>query len=271
MFKALLNCLSISFIGLLLGEIALASTLGDEWTLVGSTVFPLPFNGAVMEGLTNDGKDFIVSTKNDIFAMPDDLSEIKYSLLNAIPEYLQKLGYNHLGDSTYYNEFIFFPVEEPTYTKPAIFVYEILNSSSIVFSTYKAQSCQAHMPWTAIDESTKILYSSEFSNVETLRMYSLDDDLKYVGDLEIDMKLDAVQGGAFYQGLLYLGVNHDDTIYSINITSGNVNAAMVQQRDKTAYEFEGITFLDLTEKGKGVMHNTGNRLTVQRMHHAEKK
>jgi hypothetical protein len=187
----------------------------------------------------------------------NDEFEVLFTLKDAIPHDLRKaFGYNHLGDCQYSNGLLYFPLEEPTYTNPAIFVYK-LTATSIEFVTYKSHNTQQHMPWVAMDPDTHLLYSSNYDNVTTLQVYN--EDLNYVTDLAIDAVLEKVQGGAFYEGFLYLGVNGQDTVYSVDTQTGHVSIAVVQtgENQDVEYEFEGLTFLDLREKGMGLMHNTG--------------
>jgi hypothetical protein len=229
-----------------------------EWAVSSSTAFPLNiFQLVIMEGLCNNGKNFIVNSKDQIFVMNDKF-EILYSLPDAIPHDLrQQYGYNHLGDCQFADGLIYFPLEEPTYTIPALFVYSLATDNSIEFVTYKAQSTQEHMPWVAMDPSSRLLYSSNYDNVSTIQIYN--ENLEFVKDLKIDMILDKVQGGAFYDNLLYLGVNGGDTVYTVDVSTGVVQTALIQTEpgSDAEYEFEGITFLDLRDKGMGLMHNTG--------------
>lgn len=239
----------------LMSSVALAAD--TTWAVSGSTPFPRDiFQLVIMEGLCNNGENFIVSSKDQLFVMNTDF-EILYSLHDAIPHDLRhSLGYDHLGDCQYSDGLLYLPLEEPTYTRPAIFVYK-LTASSIEFVTYKSQTAQAHMPWVAMNADTRLLYSSDYDNVSTIQIYNA--DLDFVEDLKIDSVLDKVQGGSFYEGLLYLGVNGGDTVYSVDVSTGAVTTALVQTEPGSGdeYEFEGITFWDLRHKGMGLMHNTG--------------
>lgn len=235
------------------------NVLGDDtWEVTSKSDFPKNFfQLVIMEGLCTDGSNFIVGTKDQIFLMTSDF-EVISSLTDAIPHSLREEGgYNHLGDCQFSNGLIYFPVEEPSYTKPAIFIYE-LHGSSIKYIASNAQSSQEHMPWIAMDSSSQLLYSSNYDNVTTLQVYNT--ALNFIKDVTLSTTLSKVQGGAFYEGLLYVGVNGGDTVFSIDVETGVVDVAMQQTEPGSddEYEFEGLTFLDLTEKGLGIMHNTGN-------------
>lgn len=252
------------------------SAVATQWTMVEPSYLPSNYLQLLIgEGLCNDGKHFILSAKDSIHLIDSITYATLYDSGDAIPHDLrQEHGYNHLGDCTYYNGFIYYAVEEPTFTKPAIFIYKLNvedEKYSIKFDAFKVAPGLHHMPWVALDTSTQILYSSEYSNTSTLYKYDAI-TLEFVGTLEISMTLDQVQGGAFYDkdGLLYVGANTKDTVYAINVTTGVVDIALVQGEDKE-YEFEGLTFLDLrdVDGGRGVMHNTGNHWFPDRIMHAE--
>ena len=73
-----------------------------------------------------------------------------------------------------------------------------------------------------------------------------------------------IQGGAFYEGELYLCTNIDDGIWKMNLQSGKVTFVLSDPIfEKFAYEMEGIDFWDLREKGLGVMHVFGNFMTMR--------
>jgi hypothetical protein len=252
---------------------------------------PFPNNSLkflIGEGLCNDGEHFFIGSKDQIHMVTAD-SDLNMLMSNydAIPHYLRAKGYNHLGDCQYADGRIYFPVEEPTYTNPAIFVYKV-TEFSIDFLTWSSTTAQSHMPWLAQNprgsngtDDSKWFYSSEYDNVSHLVVY--DESLRFLGKLvlvsadthENDILLMNVQGGAFYDidGLLYVGVNGGDTVYSINATSGETAVVFIQETPGSVdeYEFEGLTFLDLRTRGLGIMHNTGNHEQPARLHHAERK
>jgi hypothetical protein len=248
-------------------------TRADNWEVVGSSEFPLKqMQPLVFEGLCNDGEHFIMNTKSSIFIMNSTL-DVLQSTLNAIPEDLLVEGYNHLGDCVCdkNNGMVYYAVEEPTKTKPSIFVYN-LTTNGLIFIKEKSQTIQSHMPWVALDEVSGLLYSSEYDAVDQLRVYTAH-SLDYLYTLPLmgqAAPLDQVQGGAFYQGKLYLGVNGGDSVYEVNVTTGAMELSIRQVAEgNKEYEFEGLTFLNLRHEGKGMMHNTGNHLHPQVMIHAD--
>ncbi len=248
-------------------------SLADSWAVTGSTNFPPKTQPLVFEGLCNDGKNFIMNTKYSVFVMDTELN-ILHSTPNAIPNYLKEEGYNHLGDCScdVKSGLCYYAVEEPEKVKPSIFVYN-LTTTGVSFLKERHEPTQSHMPWVAIDISSAYLYSSEFDDVNQLRVYSAS-TLEYLETLPLSgdaIPLSGVQGGAFYDGKLYLGINKGDSIYEIDVSTGKSELALQQYEEgsRGEYEFEGITFLDLRANGKGLMHNTGNHIVPQAMIHSD--
>ena len=241
----------------------------STWEVVGSSsMSKMYMKPLIYEGLSNNGEHFIMNSKNNIFLINStDYSPIM-STINAIPNALREQGYNHLGDCQYYNGQLYFAVEESTFSCPSIFVYNV-HDDDFVFNRQMPQPVQSHMPWVAIDTDTissvasVYVYSSEFDNATELFAYD-SETLEFSHSVPLSITLSSVQGGAFYKGLLHVGVNTGDTVYSIDVSTGKVDTVVVQNPVESGhgrsdeYEFEGLTFLDLTHLGMGRMHNTGN-------------
>lgn len=254
-------------------SIAVTLSVADPWEVTGTTDFPKKLmQPLVFEGLCTDGKNFIMNTKYSIFIMDTDLNVLA-TTPSAIPANLLVEGYNHLGDCVCdESSLCYYAVEEPSKTKPSIFVYNLTNTG-LNFVKEKHERIQSHMPWVALDPATNYLYSSEFDEVGEMRVYSAT-TLEYLHSLPItgeDAPLNGVQGGAFYNGKLYVGINAGDSVYEIDVSTGQMQLAIQQYPEESSgeYEFEGLTFLDLRAEGKGLMHNTGNHLRPQVMIHAD--
>lgn len=249
------SMLSLVRIALLICTGAVLGT-AETWEEVGRSAFPSDsfLNVMVHEGLSNNGSHYIINSVNQIFLTTLDF-EIVLSNRDAIPHELRKTyQYNHIGDTQFTNGKLFGAVEEPTYTQPAIFVYNV-SETAIDFWKYAVMPQQRHAPWVA--QHGSLLYSSEYNAVTELHTYDAQ-SLEYQGPISLSMTLDEVQGGAFYRNALYLGVNHHNAVYKVDTISGEVSLVMEQTDDETEYEFEGLTFMDLSERGYGIMHNTGN-------------
>lgn len=235
----------------------------ENWKVIGnSSLTDLYMEELIYEGLTNDGINFIVNSKNNIYLINSTTYKIIFHCNDCIPIELRKLGYDHLGDTQYYNKQLYIAVEEKSYSKPAFFIYDLINNN-FIFNQYKSQSIQSHMPWLAINNN--YIYSSEYDNVNEILLYNLN-NFEFSHKLILNETLQNVQGGAFYNDYLYVGCNSGDTIYRININNGEteVTLQITEAHSSQEYEMEGLTFLDLRESHSGLMHSTGNYWTQLR-------
>ena len=128
---------------------------------------------------------------------------------------------------------------------------------------------QRDMPWVAVDKSTRLVYSAAWNDQQQLQVYDLD-SFSFVKTLSVNTDDNSpllpkeIQGGAFYEGELYLCTNIDDGIWKMNLQSGKVTFILSDPIfEKFAYEMEGIDFWDLRDKGLGVMHVFGNFMTMR--------
>ena len=80
---------------------------------------------------------------------------------------------------------------------------------------------QNGMPWVAIDPATKLIYSAVWNDCCYLQVYNI--DFSFAKPLQIKPNLPSeVQGGAFYNGFLYVCTNRDDGIWKINVETGDI-------------------------------------------------
>mmetsp|Transcript_58912 Transcript_58912/g.67112 ORF Transcript_58912/g.67112 Transcript_58912/m.67112 type:complete len:267 (+) Transcript_58912:28-828(+) len=208
------------------------------------------------EGINNDGENFYLSGRQLLFKTDLDLNILdKNSSPLSIWHRLQ--GLNHIGDFEYYDGTLILPIErQPFYMWPALARFD---ATDLTMIEYKSQSAQHHMPWVALDKNTKFLFSSEFDDVDTLQIYDL--DLKHRGSLPLAQKLpNGIQGGTFgpTPGLLYLTCNTNESIWEIDIVTGAVKEIVSYNNLGYTLEMEGITYFDLSQRGEGVLHFTGN-------------
>ena len=126
------------------------------------------------------------------------------------------------------------------------------------------------MPWVAVDKSTRLIYSAVWNDQQQLQVYDLD-SFSFVKTLPVNTGDNSpllpkeIQGGAFYEGELYLCSNIDDGIWKMNLQSGKVTFVLSDPIfEEFAYEMEGIDFWDLRDKGLGVMHVFGNFMTMRK-------
>ena len=185
---------------------------------------------------------------------------------NAIPKELRDLKYDHIGDIDVYNKVIYGGIENKDGLNAALAMFDINTLEIIKYVIIEDRD----LPWVAVDPTTKILYSAQWNDCCSLKMYNAD-TLEYLGLFPVISSVNTttplpqeVQGGAFYNGDLYICVNADDNVYKIDMKTGSIEYVLSDSYDHHQYEMEGIDFYDLREKGLGYMHLYGNFMSVEK-------
>eukprot|EP00698_Gefionella_okellyi_P024427 TRINITY_DN8604_c0_g2_i3.p1 TRINITY_DN8604_c0_g2~~TRINITY_DN8604_c0_g2_i3.p1 ORF type:complete len:245 (-),score=29.00 TRINITY_DN8604_c0_g2_i3:108-842(-) len=205
----------------------------ESWKLAKQQDFPIDLF-LVNQGIAHDPTSFYFS--GTVYLMKTSLTlDWKNWTENDMPitNELQDAGYWHLGDIDVFGNVLYAPLEAHDYRNGSIVRYSTdLQYQSHVFTA------QRHIPWVAVDPDTNLLYSSEFDNF--VRMF------------DIQASLMACQGGAFYNGSLYISTSApNDPVWKIDMSTGMVELAV---QTNIGSELEGITFIDLTAEGSGLMH-----------------
>ncbi|MCH7520669.1 MAG: T9SS type A sorting domain-containing protein [Candidatus Marinimicrobia bacterium] len=169
------------------------------------------------QGVATDGVVWYFSARQILFKIN---FEFDYLIVheNPIPQFLLDQGYDHIGDIAYFEGKLYAPIEDRTYVKPIIAIFD---TASLNFTGVYALVPQSHIPWVAVDPRTGYFYSSEFDGVNKLFVY--DPDLAFIGEVQLDTTLSRVQGGAFLGDFLYLACDNGDFVYEVDIASGIVN------------------------------------------------
>eukprot|EP00756_Hemistasia_phaeocysticola_P052542 Hpha_TRINITY_DN27791_c0_g1::TRINITY_DN27791_c0_g1_i1::g.157125::m.157125 len=185
------------------------------------------------EGMSNT---LVLSGKNELRRVTyTNASDKAFSFVSevvnddAIPPAWKNQSYDHIGDADWYLDFIIVPVEEPSYTAPALLVY---NASSLGFSGNGVKTQQKHCPWVAawvVDGDTTYLVSSEYDSVEALYVYTWP-NIQFVGHLAVEnvggSGLMHVQGGVVRNGVLFLSTDQRQNpgdIFAFNLTAALKN------------------------------------------------
>lgn len=171
---------------------------------------------------------------------------MEFSTLGVNSQPLQSvgaLGYNHIGDIDIFESVVYAPVEEDSYTRPAIVLYNETDVNMGYLKYFATK--QMHMPWVAVDSRTRYLFSSEFDNVTSLYVYQVDN--LQSGFTTVNLTLDAsispqglmaVQGGTISNGYLYLtSSSPGDPVYVVDMVTFQTTLAF---NIKSTNETEGI-------------------------------
>lgn len=226
------------------------------------------FEQALMmgQGITTDGEYFYTSgaiagagiTVLAKFTVED--MELVCSKLNPLPDVCSDRKNDHIGGISYYNGKIYGSVEGPDEGYPCIVVFdcETLECTGEVYDL-PIEIYDDGVPWCAVDQETGYLYASKWSDAETVYCYDVNDSMKLVKEIPLTGLgvIDRIQGGEFYNGVLYLSndTKNNGTVKNIlklDVNTGEVSLAAERNVGGDNVEAEGMTFLE-TEDG-AVMH-----------------
>ena len=195
-------------------------------------------HGDFSQGVATDGVDWYFSARSALYKTNFDYNFLIVNE-NPIPQFLQDQTYNHVGDIAYYEGKLYAPIEDASYDKPIIALYDAI---TLEFTGEYAEVPQSHIPWVGVDTQTGLFYSSEFDSVNKLFVYDPNQDFALIYEVPLDTTLSRVQGGAFLGDYLYLACDNGDYIYAVDIATGAVSNII---KVPSAHEMEGIEAYDL--------------------------
>lgn len=111
------------------------------------------------------------------------------------------------------------------------------NTSDLQLIRYRVTE-QKDMPWVALKTDTRKIYSAIWGDTDKLQIYDMD-TFEFVGthDMLPGVLLPKeIQGGAFYEGELYLATNIDDAVWKLNLESGELVQVLSDVYDHHEYE-----------------------------------
>ena len=177
------------------------------------------------QGVTTDGKAWYFSGKNSLVKIAFDNKTVLACNYNAITDDMKKeYGSAHIGGISYYNGYIYAPVEDSKkWEHPIIALYkaDTLEYSGICAEMPKDLLTRG-IPWVACDAENGLIYASYSKEVNELYCFDIN-TFSYVKSISISTTVNKIQGGDVYKGLLYVGTN-DSTraVYTIDVKTGEV-------------------------------------------------
>jgi len=228
------------------------------WKEANEIRIPIPLR-IVNEGLTVDGNYWYLTNQHVLFKSTIFPMNITIANYDAIPPELRKRRFDHIGDididvST---GIIYGGFESST---EDIGIIASWNSTDLSLIKY-VETTQSGMPWVAVDPSKRLLYSAVWGSCCYIEVYDMD-TFAYHNTITASNGLPSeIQGGAFYQSELYMFVNGNVSVYSMNMDTYEVSFVLSISNDikyPNVYESEGLAFWDFTKQGFGMMHMYGN-------------
>ena len=158
-----------------------------------------------------------------------DLRRVK-SNPHAVPrEFYKQYGSNHIGGIDCANGYIYAPVEGRTengYEHNFVLLYdcETLEYTGIYYEL-TCERLTDGIPWCAADTENGRFYTSKYNGAEEILVYDLD-TMEYRGSLALSEPLSKLQGGAVYDGCIYLSSDTGDSVnekvYRVDLATGEV-------------------------------------------------
>lgn len=216
--------------------------------LVGSHTYMLEQALTRGQGITTDGTYFYFS--GNYFLNKTEIKTHKTVVTNmmAIPPVLMLYGCNHIGGISYYDGKIYAPIEDGSaYQHPFIAIYD---AATLKFTgKYYALPLELHdagVPWCAVDAPRGYLYTAEWSNAKVLNVFRLS-DMSLVKTVPLSMPLDRIQGGAVYDGMLYLSNDvGTKAVFKLNPETGEASE-LFKCNVSSKIEAESMTVLSTPE------------------------
>lgn len=187
------------------------------------------------QGVTTDGESFIFSGKNALEKTDLEGREILALNTSAIPaELSDNFGSAHIGGISYADGKIYAPLEDSKkWQHPIIALYdsETLLYTGVYYELPK-EIQKRGVPWVAVNAAEGLAFTSDSRGDGEIFIWSLE-DFSYLGSVTPESPIKSIQGGEYYDGLLYLATN-DETraVYSLDINSGET----VKLFDRIAYQ-----------------------------------
>lgn len=236
----------------------------DELELVSSHSYFLDEAYLCGQGITSDGTYFYTSGSVASVYMTG-LAKINMSTgrfllknLTALPREFTKLGYDHIGDISYYDGYIYAPVEDLEEEYPLVLLFDALTLqytgiSYEMDSTYLPDG----IPWCTVDPDNGYLYTSAFNNPDKIVAFNLS-DMSFSHVIQLSETIDRVQGGDYFEGKLYVNLDphgNKKQVKTIDLDTGDVSLLFERDMGGKDIEAEGLT-ITTDENGNPLFHFT---------------
>ncbi len=178
----------------------------------------------------------------------DDM-ELVDTHINPLPDKCTDRDDDHIGGISVYNGKIYASVEDSDeYLSPCIVVFDCdtLEPTGEIYDLPNTIYDDG-VPWCAVDGKTGLLYTSKWNDINSIYVYDTADSMRFVKEIPLSETIHRIQGGEFYNGILYLSNDIEDNgnyknILSVDIETGKVDIAAVRDVGGNNIEAEGVTF-----------------------------
>ncbi len=231
-------------------------------TLFNGDIYPFESNTKVIgletlersQGVTNDGENWYFSGKSALVKVSIEDNEVLAKNKDPFAS-LEEYGVDHVGGISYYNGYIYAPLEDSkVWNSPIVAVYdaqtlEFTGRYTLLDKEVMTRGC----PWVTCDAQRGLFYVANSRDTTEIYCYDLE-TFEFVKTIQLQTQIDAIQGCEMYQGIMYAATN-DATraVYQVNVETGEVtkyfDRIMYQPLliDNFGGEGEGITVLEMED------------------------
>lgn len=252
---------TFELVAIITAIVTFLSTKATAWEKVRDLRMPKELR-VVNEGVAHDDSHWYFSNQHFLYQTEIDPLNITMTNYGAIPADLMAMGYDHIGDIDIIDGIIYSGIEGKDAGQNALLAkWNTSDLSFISFSTTETNS----LPWVAVEPKTKIIYSAYWNDHYAFQMYDIE-TFEHIGEFRVAENVTLpgeIQGGAFYEGALYIVTNENDEVWRVDMSTGGINLELSDEYEHHVYEMEGIDFWDLRSKGLGVLHMFGNFMQLR--------
>ena len=224
----------------LLGDPGAANT--STSILVSEQVKTMIDASCMNEGLTSDYFSYYYTSGSLSFAKYTALAKyeigtmkrMKYKIFPVNWDLIKK-GYDHIGGISYYNGKLYAAMESAGGNAPPCIA--VFSADTLSYETsydLPASWFPNGIAWVAVDASTGYLYTAAKSNAESIHAFQINATMAHV--VEIDLAdgavLKNVNGGEFYDGVLYLSCDTHSSrkeVVKVDVKKGVVTPYMTRE------------------------------------------
>lgn len=165
--------------------------------------------------------------------------------LSPIPrEYKKTYGCGHIGGISYHDGVIYAAVEGTDYSVNFIFLYDAGDLSLLEAHNVSRGELTDGIPWVAVDSENGYIYTSTWHETDELLRFDLN-DFSPAGSLKLSEPVARIQGGEFYDGILYLSKDNSSSVreevLAVDVTTGQVTTAFTPVMAGYDNEAEDLT------------------------------
>lgn len=210
------------------------------------------------QGIATDGE--YLYTSNTVIEQLNLTSLAKYvydgnemkpviKKLAPLPNEVVEKGYDHMGGISVFGGKLYASVEGGKDICACIVVFNTsdLTPTGEVYYLPNEYFSEG-IPWLAVDGNTGLLYATRWKETCDLYVYDTNRNMEFVKIIKLSEPVRRIQGGEFYNGMLYLsgdtlaeGTESCKRILKVDINSGEVSEFALRDLGIDSTEAEGMT------------------------------